>query len=96
MLDNILSAATTAFIKLHATLPTRFGALGSGALVHAAYYSSWNDVLLQVFDGAVPTYLAARFSDPKAKYNSFRWPEEILKSQGGCQGPDRGTGRVSV
>ena len=83
MLDNILGARTTAFVKLHATLPTRFGGLGIGdseALVHAAYYSSWNDVLRQVFDGAVPTYLVARFSDLKAKYNTFRWPEEILKS----------------
>jgi hypothetical protein len=66
--------------ELHASLPTKLGGLGlvnAADQIYAAYYSSWNDVLKQVFDGAVPAYLVQRFSGLRAKYSSFRWPKRI-------------------
>lgn len=83
LLDDVLGANTSSFVKLHASLPTRLGGLGlmdPETQVCAAYYSSWNDVMRQVFDGAVPTYLVARFGKLKAKYSTFSWPKAIFEN----------------
>jgi predicted N-formylglutamate amidohydrolase len=76
LLEVILGAEVNNVVKDHAKLPTRLGGLGLSSAVmeaDAAYLSSWNDVIRQVFDGAVPTYLVARFSDLRANFTTFVW-----------------------
>jgi hypothetical protein len=80
LLSHIAQVEHSTVGQLHASLPTKLGGLGlvnATDQIYAAYYSSWNDVLKQIFDGAVPTYLVQRFSGLRAKHSSFRWPKRI-------------------